>query len=747
MSFVEGQIIDILFRNDENGYTVVELDDDGKYLVCVGSMPPVNPGEYVRFYGAMTTHKVYGEQFKVVSMESRMPEGDESIRAYLSGGLFKGIGHALATRIVDAFHEETFHVIENEPERLAKVKGISLAAARRINQTFVEQSSARSAVIDLQKLGLSTKQAMACLEVYGGAAPSIISENPYRMIGSVAGIGFEKADAIAAGLDLPNYTALRTENGIRHVLSLEMSSGHTCFPFDMFIGRAAGFLQDSSEHIEDAVHRLVLMGTLSEMEYNGVPAIALYSAHSAEAYDGRRLMELATAQPAIELDMSVVEEILAQDTVLTEEQERAVLSSLSGTVSVVTGGPGTGKTTILKQLITILERSGVKTALAAPTGRAAKRMEQACMRPAQTIHRLLEYGFSKDGEPDSVCRFQRDEENPLEADAVIIDETSMVDIFLLRALLQAVKPGSRLIFTGDADQLPSVGPGNVIKDMIKSRKITVSCLTEVFRQHGNIAEEAQIINKGGQIDLFDTGDFIFVPARDADETLEAVKRLFGERVNSGVPLDEVQVICPIKKGRIGVYTMNRELRDIMNPRMAGKTEMTMGDTAFRIGDKVMQTSNNYSKEWYIRGTLRSLSGGVGVFNGDIGVISDIDDIEKTVEILFDGERVAAYDYGEMEQIEHSYAITIHKSQGSEFDTVILPLFYGQSPFLTRNLLYTAVTRAKKKLILVGNSRTVYHMVQNNRITGRYTGLNYEIQNTAQFLSGLSGEGMFADRQE
>ncbi len=739
MTFVEGTVVDIIYRNDDNAYTVLELDQDGKLLVCVGNIPFIQPGEYVRFYGGYTTHKSYGEQFKVASMESRMPEGDESIRLFLAGGLLKGVGDVLAARIVEQFHETTFDIIENHPEKLAKVKGISMTAALRIQADMKELTGVRSAVVALQSLGLTMKQAFSAYDRYGAAAADIIEQNPYRLIDDVYGIGFEKADKIAENIGIEKYSDFRIYYGIRHILRRYMeTAGHTCYPKDRLIRESCALLDAQEDVVTATYNKLVLEGVIAENLYRGTAATALSGAYNAESYCAYRLIELAKAQPKTAPISGVVREVL-ENAGLSELQERAIHAALTNNLCIITGGPGTGKTTILNELITILERSGIKTSLAAPTGRAAKRMERSTSRTAQTIHRLLEYGSNPDDEDFMGCRFSRDHDNPIEAEAVIIDESSMIDIFLLRALLDAIEPGTRVIFTGDADQLPSVGAGNVLSDMITSGYIPVARLTEVFRQKGNIAHSAHLINEGTVPDLYSAGDFVFIGADNPEDAMDKVKKLFKEELENSGGLDEVQIICPVKRGRIGVYDINKEIREMVNPRIFGKKELTYGETIFREGDKVMQTQNNYSKEWFIEGQNRLTSRGTGVFNGDMGVIGAIDDREGTIEIIFDGDKVTEYEKSELEQLEHAYAVTVHKSQGSEFNCVILPLCYGANPFLSRNLLYTAVTRAKKKLYIVGYKRCVEGMVANNRVSHRFTALNYEMQKTAQFFSSVTGE--------
>lgn len=746
MTFVEGTVLEIVFRNEENAYTVLELDSEGKLVTCVGNLPFIQPGEYVRFYGAYTTHKSYGEQFKVASMETRLPEGKESIKLFLSGGMIRGVGQVLADRIVETFGEETFDIVENYPEQLAEVKGISYSLALKIKEQFSEITAVRSVVIQLQALGLTMNQAMKAYETYGAAAAEMIEQNPYRLIDDIHGIGFERADRIADQIGMERYGELRLLSGIQHVLKKAMEEGHTCLPEKMLATKSAQVLQVSQEEAEEALGKLILQGKLARNIYNGVSAIALMEAYLAESYSAYKLAQLAKSTPEKQIsDWSIDTQLNAQAS-LSEQQERAILTALSHPVSVITGGPGTGKTTILNTLIGIFERNGLQTALAAPTGRAAKRMEQTTGRIARTIHRLLEYGMPIDTEENQPerSRFARNEENPLEADVVVVDEMSMVDCFLMQALLKAIPSGARLVMVGDADQLPSVGPGNILKDLIKSEMISVCKLKEVYRQTGNIVLNAHKLNRGEAMDLFPAGDFVFVPCDQVKTTLDQVEELYTRAIiQDKTSLDEIQIICPVRKGMIGVYNINQVVREKLNPRVFSKEEVQHKEVVYRVGDKIMQTVNNYCKEWFVKGAQRFLNEGLGVFNGDIGEITEIDQERRMLTILFDHERVAEYEFNEMDQITHAYAITVHKSQGSEFDTVILPLFYGNNQFLTRNLLYTAITRAKKKVILVGQKRTIDYMVQNNRISSRYTAFDHELKKYQDMMERL-GTGREAD---
>ena len=728
MSYIEGTVVDIIYRNEQNSYTVLELEAEGNLIICVGNIPLIQPGEYVRFYGGYTTHKNYGRQFKVTGMESKMPESDESIRMFLAGGLIKGIGEVTAQRIVDMFHEDTFYVIENDPDQLARVHGISLRLAHKIHEEFSGMQTVRGIVMQLQKMGLTVKEAMAAYEAYGSGAPFLISQNPYRLMDDVRGIGFAKADRIAETLGAEQYAELRIQSAMRHVLKQSMSSGHTCLPETLLLRRSAEFLQAEETEVMEGLRRLITGGYVAENSYNGVRAVADSTAFMAESEIAFKLVYLAAATPKMKVSEAVIDRVLAAEQQLSEEQVAAVRMAATAPVSVITGGPGTGKTTILNQLLKIFEQCGITTLLAAPTGRAAKRMETATGRQAKTIHRLLEYGADPDDEDAAdFSRFRRDEENPLEADAVIIDESSMVDIFLMRSLVAALEPGTRLILTGDSDQLPSVGPGNVLKDILTSELVPSARLTEVFRSSGNIVLNAHKVNQGQPIELFQSGDFTFLPTDSPEQALDRVLEVYARRMELGEDPEEVQILCPIKKGIIGVYNINQQIREATNPRRVDKREVTFGETVFREGDKIMQVVNNYSKDWHIFGASPILTRGDGVYNGDMGRIHSIHPEERTLQILFDGERIAEYAFEELNEIELAYAVTVHKSQGSEFDTVILPLFYGYSDFLTRNLLYTALTRARKKLIIIGREATVRNMIDNARISQRYTALDHEIK--------------------
>lgn len=741
MTSIEGTVLEINFRNDENGWTVMSLDFNDQLTTAVGCLPHIHEGEFVRLFGAWTEHRLYGRQFSVKSVETRLPNTAESIRMFLASGLIKGVGNTLAGRIVDAYGENTFEVIENSPELLAEVKGISKKLAITISDSFAEHIGVKQVVIDLQNLGLSVKQAFRAFERYGAAAPMLIQENPYRMIGDVFGIGFERADKIAGNIGIDKQSEYRIDTGIQHELLCAMNEGHTCLPRQELKRHASKMLGVDESLIDARISALTLAEDIAQKFINNTPAVFHMAAYISEGDVARRLYMLSKCRPRIPIkDATQAYTRYIGDVMLSEEQERAVLMALSSQVVVITGGPGTGKTTITKAIISIFEQSGITTALCAPTGRAAKRIEQSTGREAKTIHRLLEYGASMDEDFQDDARFIRNEDNPLEAEAIIVDEASMIDIFLMRALLRALSDGTRLIIVGDADQLPSVGPGNVLRDIIKSGAFPISQLTRFYRQKegGSIVENAHRVNRGENPEFYVTGDFLFFPESEPEAVIERLKKLLsdGELPEKYDILEQTQILCPIKKGILGVYNINMELRELLNPRLASRAEVQIGDTLFRTGDKVMQTKNNYEMEWFYADEARFNHKGLGVFNGDLGRILRIDNDLKEATIRFDGNRDAVYAFTELEQIEHAYAITVHKSQGSEFPVVIMPLMAGGGRFLSRNLLYTALTRAMEKVIVIGQKSTVEYMVANNRIRGRYTTLDYEIKDFIEVLGAV-----------
>ena len=741
MTSIEGTVLEINFRNDENGWTVMAIDFNGEFTTAVGCLPHIHEGEYVRLFGAWTEHRLYGRQFSVKTVETRLPNTAESIRMFLSSGLVKGVGEALAGRIVDAFGEATFDIVENSPELLAEVKGISKKLAMSISESFMEHVGVKQVIIDLQNLGLSVRQAFRAFERYGAAAPTLIRENPYRMIDDIVGIGFDRADKIAENIGIDKASEYRIDMGIKHELITAMSDGHTCLPRAELLRRASKMLGVDEGLVDTRLSALTLAEEVAQKFVLNTPAVFHMAAYISETDVARRLFILSRCVPRIPIhDPAASYTRYIGDVSLSEEQERAVLMALSSQVCVITGGPGTGKTTITKAIISIFEQSGITTVLCAPTGRAAKRIEQSTGREAKTIHRLLEYGAGMDEEFDNAARFIRNEDNPLEAEAVIVDEASMIDIFLMRSLLRALSEGTRLVIVGDADQLPSVGPGNVLRDIVGSGAFAVAQLTRFYRQKegGSIVENAHRVNRGENPEFYLTGDFLFIPESEPEAVIMQLKKLLteGELPGKYDVLEQTQILCPVKKGILGVHNINIELRELLNPRLASRPEVQVGDTVFREGDKVMQTKNNYNMEWFYADDSHFSHQGQGVFNGDLGRIIRIDNDVKEAVIRFDNSRDAIYAFAELEQIEHAYAVTVHKSQGSEFPVVIMPLMAGGGRFLSRNLLYTALTRAMEKVIIIGQKSTVEYMVANNRVRGRYTTLDHEIRELTEVLGAV-----------
>ena len=735
---IEGIIIDIVYRNDENGYTVLEIDVNGELETGVGACPHVSVGEYATLYGSWTEHKSYGRQFKIASVETALPDNTVSIAMYLSSGIIRGIGPATADKIVNMFGLKTFEIIENDYEKLCEIRGISANLAKNIHESFVKNTALKGIIMGLQTLGLSVKQALRAYERYGAAAKPMVEENPYRMIDDIFGIGFEKADRIAESMGIDKNSDFRVQNGIKHVLKLATNEGHTCLPENTLITKTCDIIGVNADLVISNIAKLTIQSEIAKKLYSGVTAVFLMSAYIAETDTARRIYMLNKSDSTIQIkDLEKEIAYYAGTFEISDEQKDAIFNALSNNVCVITGGPGTGKTTIIKVLLKVMEASGIMTALAAPTGRAAKRMEESCNKEAKTIHRLLEFGYEvgSDDDYNSGSKFMRDEDNPLNIDAIIVDEASMIDVFLANALLKSLKPETRLIFVGDADQLPSVGPGNFLRDLIKSEYLPVFRLTKFYRQQegGNIINNAHLINISAMPNMYQTGDFVFMPAIDPNQALDKLLSVIMQE-----EYQHAQILCPLKKGVIGVHNINKSVRESLNPMRVSSPQLQKGETIYRKGDKVIQIKNNYNKEWFYASGEKYYQQGFGVYNGDIGIIADVDVKSKTVTILFD-DRQADYTQNELEQLEHAYAITVHKSQGSEFDTVILPLFYGNSPFLTKNLLYTAVTRAKKKVVIIGLTKTVSHMVSNNRITRRYTVLNNEITELVDVFEAIEDE--------
>lgn len=742
MEVMKGYVDHIVFRNEDNGYTVFELSNENGEVTCVGTFPYISEGELLEISGDYITHSIYGTQFQVMSHEVKEPEDLMSIERYLGSGAIKGVGAALAGRIVRKFKDDTFRIIEEEPERLAEVKGISERKAREIAEQVEEKKDMRKAMIYLQKYGISISLAAKIYEHYGNSVYRVMEENPYQIADHVPGVGFKTADEIASRIGIHSDSDFRIRSGIFYVLLQAVADGHIYLPqeellrktmilLEVVIQDMERFLQDLSIEKKIIIKQRIYMDSFGEekVETRVYPAQYYY-------------MELNTARMLLDLNQSyevadvTIEHRLHQieknaELELDDMQRMAVKASVTNGVLLLTGGPGTGKTTTINAMIHFFESEGMDILLAAPTGRAAKRMSEATGCEAKTIHRLLELVYIPDD--NSKMQYGRNEENPLEADVIIIDEMSMVDLSLMYTLLKAISIGTRLILVGDKDQLPSVGPGSVLKDLIQSECFPVVRLSKIFRQaeQSDIIVNAHKINRGEKVVLDNKSrDFFFLKRDDANVIISVVLTLIQKKLPKYVDADmlDIQVLTPMRKGLLGVERLNTILQQYLNPPEMKKTEKEHGSRKFRVGDKVMQVKNNYQLEWEIATKYGLvIDSGVGVFNGDIGRIVDINLHTEKMKVEFEEKKIVEYPFELLEELELAYAITIHKSQGSEYPAVVIPLLQGPRQLYHRNLIYTAVTRAKKCVTLVGSDVTFHEMVQNSHEQNRYTSLSERIQ--------------------
>ena len=734
METVTGYVGHIVFRNEENGYTVFHLENDDGEVTCVGNFNFINEGEMLELTGEYVNHNAYGTQLKVSSHVVKEPEDLVSIERYLGSGAVKGVGAALAGRIVKKFKEDTFRIIEEEPERLAEVKGISERKAREIAEQVEEKKDMRKAMIYLQKYGISTRLAAKIYQYYGMRVYKVLEENPYQLADNIEGVGFKTADEIAARIGIHTDSDYRIKSGLFYTLQQAVGEGHIYLPEEVLVRRAGELLgveiQDISKHVMDlCIEKKTVMK-------EGEDGIRIYPAHY-------YYLELNTAKMLhdLNIDCEMPEDMMERRLRKVEEteqieldamQHKAVIESIKHGLLVLTGGPGTGKTTTINTMIRFFDSEGMSILLAAPTGRAAKRMTEATGYEAQTIHRLLEVNVNPE-ETDSVGGFMRNRQNPLEADVIIIDEMSMVDLPLMHALLSAVVPGTRLVLVGDVDQLPSVGPGSVLKDIITSECFPVVTLTRIFRQAGesDIVVNAHKINAGEPVVLDNKSrDFFFLRRQDADTIIGVAIMLIQKKLPRyvGAQPSEIQVMTPTRKGLLGVERLNTILQRYLNPQDPKKAEQEINGRLFREGDKVMQIKNNYQLEWEVTTKFGlTVDKGVGVFNGDMGVIREINQYTENIEVEFDEGRRVKYGFDAVEELELAYAITVHKSQGSEYPAVIIPLLQGPRLLYNRNLLYTAVTRAKKCLTIIGSDTVFQEMIQNKNEQARYTSLAERIR--------------------
>ena len=737
---ITGYIDHIIFRNEDNGYTVMVLKgvSEEDELTCVGSFPVVTQGASVELEGNFTQHPVYGKQFQAVRLTEKMPEDALAMERYLGSGAIKGIGAALAGRIVRHFGDDTFQIVENEPERLSEVKGISEKKAREIAMQIAEKSDMRKAMMFLQKYGISLNLGAKIYQKYGDSVYSVLQENPYRLADDISGVGFKIADEIAYRIGIHTDSDYRIKSGMVYTLLQATGEGHVYLPKDELFQRAAELLGVDSSYMEKHLVDLAMDRKIVQKEQGDQILIYPAQYYYLELNTARMLRELDIFCPE---DEKIVERRIVQieketGTVLDEMQKKAVQEAAGHGLLILTGGPGTGKTTTINAIIRYFEGEGAEIRLAAPTGRAAKRMTEATGYEAQTIHRLLELsGMPEDDREGQPIHFERNAENPLETDVIIIDEMSMVDIHLIHSLLMAVTAGTRLILVGDENQLPSVGPGNVLRDIIRSGQFPVVELKKIFRQasESDIVVNAHKINKGEQVEINNKSrDFFFLKRYDADIIIRVVIALIQEKLPKYVEAKpfEIQVLTPMRKGLLGVERLNQLLQRYLHPPDASKKEKEIGQGLFREGDKVMQVRNNYQLEWEIRGRYGiPIEKGVGVFNGDTGIIKTINEFAETAEVEFEDGRWAEYSFKQLDELELAYAVTIHKSQGSEYPAVIIPLLSGPRMLMNRNLLYTAVTRARKCVTVVGSEETFRDMIRNEKQQRRYSSLDQRIQET------------------
>ena len=737
METIKGYVDHIIYQNKDNGYAVLSMNVDDEEEICVGIFRGVDNGENLEITGEYVEHPSYGFQFKANSFKVVEPDDLLSMERYLGSGAIKGVGEALAKRIVKRFGKDTFRVIEEEPERLVEVKGISERIAQQITDQMIEKREIREAFLFLQKYGITNTLAVKIYEKYGMGMYGILKENPYRLAEDIQGVGFRLADEIAEKIGIHTDSDYRIRSGILYTLLQASLEGHMFLPMRVLVRRSADLLQVPEEAIRAQIQNLHMDHKVVVKKTTDEPEVYAFSYYYAELNCARMLRELNVLMESELLDSeekrieTILQRILKEQGLeLDELQKNAVLECVKHGIMILSGGPGTGKTTTINTIIRYFDEEGMDILLAAPTGRAAKRMTEATGYEARTIYRMLEInGGMEDG---SRARFERNGENPLEADVVIIDEMSMVDIYLFQSLLEAVSVGTRLILVGDVDQLPSVGPGQVLQDLIESKSFPTVMLKKIYRQAGesDIVMNAHRINMGQKIALNNKSkDFFFLPRNDVQVIYKHMIQLITEKLPRYVEAQpyDIQVLTPMRKGSLGVETLNEILQRYLNPADPSRKEHAAGDRIFREGDKVMQIKNNYQLEWEIVSQYGiRIDSGSGVFNGDIGTIRRIREESSTVQVEYDEHRLVEYTFSQLDEIELAYAITIHKSQGSEYPAVLLPLLSGPKMLMNRNLLYTAVTRARKCVTILGSQEVVDGMIENENQYHRYTGLGRRI---------------------
>ena len=719
---LNGTVTDITYHNDVNGYTVFSIDNGDEEITVVGTAADIKIGDRVEIVGDYTYHSVYGRQFKAEMCTALLPETVDDLYHYLASGVIKGIRESTARKIVDRFGEQTFHILENEPVRLAEIKGISKEKALKIGKEYNKQCSTRSVIMKLSKYGLKTNECILAFEKFGNNAVEIIEENPYVLCEGENRLSFERAEQIADLLPNKPQSHYRTQAGIVYVITHNLYNGHTCVPLEKLFVPSGELLGESRENIEIAIDELVLKHRIILQKIGNRDFVFLPESYYAERNISNRMKVLLKFPPENPINVKAYINAIEQSENISyaEKQKDAIITAVNKGILVLTGGPGTGKTTTLNGIISMFEKEQLDIALCAPTGRAAQRMAEATGRNATTIHRLLEVEWGEGDRPE----FKRNMRNPLDCQALIIDEMSMVDIFLFSSLLEALPLGCRLIMVGDSDQLPSVGAGNVLKDLIETELLPVVELKEIFRQsmESNIVRNAHAIVNGDRIETqYKDGDFYLMQRNFPLDAVRTIRELYTKRLPDAygyAPTTQIQILCPSKMGDTGTQNLNKLLQDAVNPQSPDKNEYNTGYRVFRTGDKVMQTKNNYNIHWE-----STDDEGDGIFNGDIGFIEFIDMRNDAIVIDFAGKR-ATYSKEQLQEIELAYAVTVHKSQGSEFDAVIMPVIAVNNKLCYRNLLYTAVTRAKKLMILVGTEACVNNMIDNCKAQLRYSALKY-----------------------
>ena len=733
MLVIEGVIEEIIFRNESNGYTVAKLNTSDGIITIVGNAAIINLEEMVEIEGDFIYHNRFGEQFNFTTIKTTMPSTIKGIENYLSSGLIPYIGPKTAKNIVERFGLDSLDIIQYNPVRLKEIPGIGDKKLDKITKAFEEHRELRNIMVYLQQYEITVNMGIKIYRKYGKDTINIISENPYRLSEDIQGIGFKTADSIAKKMGINDNSPFRIEAGLKFTMIKSAGEGHCYLPKEELMTKTSKILNVDLEEIEESIRNLALRNNFHIVN-EGDSAIVYYMPyHIAENNVARKIVELSRVDfGEIKIDTEKeIQEIEEQDDIcFGNKQIIAIKESINNGVIIITGGPGTGKTTTINAIIKIYEKLGLKVTLTAPTGRAAKRMTETTGRKSQTIHRLLEFSYI-DGEAEMA--FNKDEDSPIDGDVIIIDEASMVDILLMNSLLKAINPGTRVILVGDIDQLPSVGPGNVLKDLISSGCIKVVMLDEIFRQ----AEESMIIvnahriNKGESPILNEKNrDFFFMDEKSTQKTIDTIISLTMDRLPNYYGFDsikDIQILTPMKKGDVGINALNKHLQKALNPKNKGKLEKQIGDEIFRVGDKVMQIKNNYKLKWKIMKDGLEVDNGEGVFNGDLGYITNIDNEDNIITVIFDDEKEVEYDFSDLDEIKLSYATTVHKAQGSEFPVVVMPIHWGPPMLLTRNLIYTAITRASQLVVLVGDIKYLNIMIRNNKIARRYSSLDRKIR--------------------